>query len=70
VQKQTIPFVVTDLIRYLVYLGLLWIDAYNSKLNYAMQRMLFQGKKDKNAEPFKQIVLEDAKTFDKSMRDP
>jgi hypothetical protein len=70
VQKQTIPFVITDLNRYPVYLGLPWIDAHNPKLNYARRRMLFRGKKDKDVEPFKQIALEDAETFDKSMRDP
>jgi hypothetical protein len=41
VQTYCVPFVVTDLWRYQVYLSLSWIDAACPKLSYASQRMLF-----------------------------
>lgn len=69
-QTHSIPFVVSDLNRYQVYLGLPWIDAHNPKLNYASRRMLFRGIKDKDAQHFSKIAIEDAEAFDKSMRDP
>ena len=41
VKTQRIPFVVADLNRYSLYLGLPWINYCNPKLNYAKRRMLF-----------------------------
>jgi hypothetical protein len=35
VQTHRVPFVVTDLKGYLIYLGLPWINACLPKLNYA-----------------------------------
>jgi hypothetical protein len=34
-ETHVVPFVVADLRRYQMYLGLLWIDAEDPKLNYA-----------------------------------
>jgi hypothetical protein len=70
VQTHRVPFVVTDLKRYQMYLGLPWIDSSNPKLNYATRRMLFRGVKEKDSGPYTKIAIEDAKTFDCSMRDP
>jgi hypothetical protein len=69
-QTHSIPFVVTDLKRYQLYLGLPWIDAYHPKLSYPGRRMLFRGIKDKDRGSFQQIAIEDAESFDRSMRDP
>jgi hypothetical protein len=53
-----------------MYLGLPWIDAACPKLNYSNRRMLFKGKKAKDKDAFQQVAIEDAKAFDRSMRDP
>jgi hypothetical protein len=70
IQTHCVPFVVTDLRRYQVYLGLPWIDAACPKLSYASRRMLFRGTKDKDVGIFQQVAVEDAEVFDRSMRDP
>ena len=69
-ETQEIPFVVTDLRRYPVYLGLPWIDAYQPKLNYASRRMLFKGNKVSERGRFQKVATEDAAEFDRTMRDP
>lgn len=70
VQTHRVPFVVTDLKRYPVYLGLPWIDACLPKLNYRQRRLLFRGVKDSDHGPFEQVGIEDAESFESSMRDP
>jgi hypothetical protein len=70
IQIDCVPFVVTDLRRYQVYLSLPWIDAACPKLSYASRRMLFQGTKGKDAGTFQQVAVEDAEVFDRSMQDP
>jgi hypothetical protein len=70
VKTQRIPFVVADLNRYSLYLGLPWIDYCDPKLNYAKRRMLFRGDKAKDRASFQKIGVEDAESFEKSMRDP
>jgi hypothetical protein len=70
VETHRVPFVVTDLRRYQVYLGLPWIDNHNPKLSYASRRMLFRGQKAKDERAFRQVAIEDAESFDRSMRDP
>lgn len=47
-ETQHMPFVVTDLRRYPIYLDLPWIDASNPKLNYAQRRMYHRGRKAKD----------------------
>jgi hypothetical protein len=69
-ETHRVPFVVTDLRRYQVYLGLPWIDSANPRLNYSSRRILFRGSKDKDRGPFQQVAVEDAESFDRSMRDP
>jgi hypothetical protein len=71
-RKEThrVPFVVTDLQRYSMYLGLPWIDATCPKLNYSSRRVLFRGTKVKDKGAFQQVAIEDAESFDRSMRDP
>jgi hypothetical protein len=70
VETHHVPFVVTDLRRYQVYLGLPWIDTQNPKLCYARRRMLFRGRKAKDEGAYRQVAVEDAEAFDRSMRDP
>jgi hypothetical protein len=70
VQTHRVPFVVTDLKGYPIYLGLPWIDACLPKLNYAQRRVLFRGVKDHDQGPFRQVDIEDAASFERSMRDP
>jgi len=70
VKTQPIPFVVTDLRRYKMYLGLPWIDECNPKISYASRRMLFRGDKVKDRPPYRKVGLEDTEQFEKSMRDP
>lgn len=69
-QVHRIPFVVTDLQRFPVCLGLPWIDAHNLKLNYTSRPMLFRGVKAKDAPPYAKIALKDAEAFNRSIRDP
>jgi hypothetical protein len=65
-----VPFVVTDLQRYKIYLGLPWIDMCQPKVNYASRRLLFRGVKAKEEATFKHVAAEDAEEFDRTMRDP
>jgi hypothetical protein len=69
-EAQEVPFVVTDLRRYPVYLGLPWIDAYQPRLNYATRRMLFRGNKVSERGRFQKVAAESAAEFDRTMRDP
>jgi hypothetical protein len=69
-EAQEVPFVVTDLRRYPVYLGLPWIDAYQPQLNYATRRMLFRGNKVSERGRFQKVAAESAAEFDRTMRDP
>ena len=69
-QTQELPFVVTDLRRYKMYLGLPWIDMCQPKINYATRRMLFKGTKASEGAKFQKVAIEDAKEFDRTMRDP
>ena len=70
VETHRIPFVVTDLQRYKLYLGLPWIDAVCPKISYASRRMLFRGVKAKDMAKFQKVATEDAEQFERSMRDP
>jgi len=67
-QRHLIPFVVADIPRYQVYLGLPWIDDHNPKLSYASRRMLFRGSPIKDRPKFEHISIEDAEQFDKTLR--
>lgn len=71
-RKETydVPFVVTDLRRYKIYLGLPWIDMCQPRVNYASRRMLFRGTKAKEKANREHIATESAEEFDKTMRDP
>jgi hypothetical protein len=69
-EAQEVPFVVTDLRRYPVYLGLPWIDAYQPRLNYATRRLLFRGNKVSERGRFQKVAAEGAAEFDRTMRDP
>lgn len=66
-ETQRVPFVVTDLKRYKVYLGLPWIDACNPKLSYMSRRLLFRGKKQKDSPVMEKVSLEDAEEFDRTI---
>lgn len=46
VQVHEIPFVVADLARYKMYLGLPWFDEHDPKLNIVQRRLLFRGALD------------------------
>jgi hypothetical protein len=70
IEKHHVPFLVTDLRRYQMYLGLPWVDAAHPKLNFAVRRMLFRGRKAKDMGVFRQVAIEEAEAFDRSMRDP
>lgn len=69
-QTHVIPFVVADLRRYKMYLGLPWIDAHNPKMNFARRRTLFRGVKDAEKPKFQKIAVEDAEEFDATIRSP
>jgi hypothetical protein len=62
-ETHVVPFVVADLRRYQMYLGLPWIDAEDPKLNYAQRRLYLRGKKAKDFSTFRQFDIEDAVTF-------
>jgi hypothetical protein len=68
-ETHVVPFVVADLRRYQMYLGLPWIDAEDPKLNYAQRRLYLRGKKAKDYSTFRQFDIEDAETFEKTMRE-
>jgi hypothetical protein len=68
-ETQLVPFVVCDLRRFKVYLGLPWIDSCDPKINYASRRLLFRGRKYQGQPTFKKIGIEDAEEFERSMRD-
>lgn len=70
VEAHRIPFVVTDLKRYPLYLGMPWVASCNPKMNFAQQRLLLRGRKVKDQPPFQQVGIKDAESFDRSMRDP
>jgi hypothetical protein len=53
-----------------MYLGLPWVDAAHSKLNFAVRRMLFRGSKAKDIGVFRQVAIEEAEAFNQSMQDP
>jgi len=69
-ESSKIPFVVTDLRKYKMYLGLPWIDQCQPKVNYASRRMLFKGSKAKDQASFQKMATEDAEDFERTMRDP
>jgi len=69
-EVQDVPFIVAEIPKYRVYLGLPWIDAYNPKFNFPERRIIFRGQKDKDKVPFQKIALEEAEEFEKTMRDP
>jgi hypothetical protein len=69
-QTHQIPFVVSNLARYPIYLGLPWIDDQNPKMNIASRRLLFRGQKVKDRPKFQQIGIEDAEQFEKTLRNP
>jgi hypothetical protein len=66
-EAQEVPFVVTDLRRYPVYLSLPWIDAYQPRLNYATRRLLFRGNKVLERGRFQKVAAEGAAEFDRTM---
>ena len=70
VRIQEIPFVVADLKRYDIYLGLPWIDDHNPKLNFASRRMYHRGQKAKAKAPYTKVDIEDAEEFSKTLREP
>ena len=70
VRTQEIPFVVADLKRYDIYLGLPWIDDHNPKLNYAQRRMFHRGRKAKAKTPYVKVDIEDAEQFNKTVESP
>jgi hypothetical protein len=70
VEMHRIPFVVADLRRYKMCLGLGWIDQCNPKISFASRRLLFRGAKVKDQGQFQKVAIEDAKQFESSMRDP
>ncbi|KAH6480324.1 hypothetical protein HBI55_254530 [Parastagonospora nodorum] len=69
-ENHEIPFVVTDLKRYPIYLGLPWVDEHNPKINTPMRRLLHRGHKAKDAMPYRKVGIEDAEEFERSMRSP
>jgi hypothetical protein len=69
-ETHRVPFLVTDLQRYQMYLGLPWVDAARPRLNFAARRMLFKGSKTKDVGVFRQVAIEEAEALDRSMRDP
>ena len=68
-RKHLIPFVVADIPKFPMYLGLPWIDAENPKLNYLSRRMLHRGEKAKNSIPYHKVAIEDAEQFARTMYD-
>lgn len=70
VQVHRVPFVVSDLKRYKVYLGLPWIDDCDPKLSYMSRRLLFKGEKSKDQPKFEKLAIEDADLFEETMRSP
>jgi hypothetical protein len=69
-QTHQIPFVVSNLARYPIYLGLPWIDDQNPKMNITSRRLLFRGQKVKDRPKFQKIGIEDAKQFKKTLQNP
>jgi hypothetical protein len=63
-ETYRVPFLVTDLQRYQMYLGLPWVDAARPRLNFAARRMLFKGSKTKDIGVFRQVAIEEAEAFD------
>ena len=68
-RTQMIPFVVADVKKFPMYLGLPWIDAENPKLNYLNRRMLHRGRKAKDGTPFRKVALENAGQFARTIND-
>jgi hypothetical protein len=69
-ETHKVCFVVTDLKRYKMYLGLPWIDQYDPRLSYRSRRMLFKGRKHKDFPKREKVSIEDAEEFDHTMRSP
>jgi hypothetical protein len=65
---QWIDFVVTDLHRHQMFLGLPWVDAYQPKLNFVLRRFLHRGEKAKDARPYQKVALETATEFNRTMK--
>lgn len=70
VQVHEIPFVVAELARYGMYLGLPWFDEHDPKLNIVQRRLLFRGTLDRDERRFQQVAVEDAEEFERTLRSP
>jgi hypothetical protein len=69
-ETQDVPFIVADVQKYQVYLGLPWIDTYNPKISYQTRRLILRGTKSKDRTVYQKIAVEEAEEFEKTMRDP
>jgi hypothetical protein len=69
-ETQNVPFIVADIQKYQVYLGLPWIDTYSPKISYSTRRVIFRGTKSKDRTVYRKIAVEEAEEFEKTMRDP
>lgn len=67
-QVHEILFVVADLRKYKMYLGMPWIDQYRPRVNILSRRVLLCGTKDKDVPRFEQVGIEDAEQFEGTMR--
>ena len=65
-----IPFVVSDLEKYQIYLGMPWVDAEDPKLNFRTRRFLHRGSKDKDKRSYQKVAVEDATEFNRTLLDP
>ena len=70
VRTQRIPFVVTNLTKYPIYLGLPWVEAHNPKLNFATKQFKHRGETVAVASVFEHVGIESAEEFDRTMRSP
>lgn len=67
-RTHCVCFIVADMAKYQMYLGLPWIDEYNPKVNLRSRRLLFRGDNARNAPKFEQVAIESAEEFDRTMR--
>lgn len=69
-KEQEVPFVVAEIKRFQICLGLPWIDSCQPKISYASRRMLFRGEKAQAWAGFQKLALEEAEEFEKTLRTP
>ena len=68
IKTYYILFIVTNLQRYKLYLGLPQINIVYSKISYISQYILFRGIKAKNIAKFQKVAIKDIEQFKRSIQ--